>query len=1177
MGAWEAAAYDVDPATGAITYAPDLSKRAETHHGKPAWGGYLHFNVRWSDTVDRTIVLFPTMPQEIYSLIHPSSMRSPRALTIVDVNDVAPRQYGYNLTGAITSPTAVLFGAAVPEEKDRLKILVAGMPLLNTDDGETGEHGFGDGYIATDGPLTHTTYDAAVDLWRVDEVRLETMREHAIENAHLQQLHEEARTQIEAAEHARKELSWDRYVTHARAALGIESRAYPHVLATLNDVIKGVLFFLALLIPAALFGERLLFASTDIRRQLAGFGALMLVIWGVLSLVHPAFELAHPLVIVLAFSIMAMAAFVIFMVASRFSRYAEQYKSVVARVHTADFSRVGALYVAFMLGVSNMRRRRRRTGLTLVTLTLLTFSMLSFTSFHDRIRFVSVPLEHEATREGVMLRKPTWHELEVSLLDHVDSHFGHAGDIAPRSWYQSMTDNEVNQMSVSAGENRHTAALGMVGLTPTEDEVTRISSTVVAGSFFERADERTCLLPEEIADALGISAADVGDVSVRILGSELLVRGIVDAILVDELTDLDGGTLMPVDSQLSAFVELETDYDELREVESEAALRSFIHTSAAEIVIVPYEVSRGFGGRPRSIGISFHPGTLGQGLIEDFLSRVSTGLYAGLSVDGASQPEVYHYRSFGLGSVEGMGSLLVPVLIASFIILNTMLGAVYERFREIGIYSSVGLAPRHIAFLFIAEACVYAVLGVTLGYVLGQSLGKILLAVDMLHGIDLNYSSSSGIGAALLVMAVVLVSTVYPARIAARAAVPDTIRRWRPPPPDGDQWRFTFPFNVSGSELIGTSGFLHSYFASFMGGAAGDMHTEDVRLEEKAVSPEDPERSQHGLQFTQWLSPYDLGVSQRVRIEFGATETPGLHTIDIFIDRISGESFQWRRLNPRFFSMLRKQLLLWNALGQEARQEHSAHALEVLQDQEAQEVALADPEEQPEAARYSADAPADAAEKRKSPFSLRGLLVGTALSFIIGSGVTYGALVLQGSWVQTNAASPPAIFLFVIVTTVLNIILAAIRQRFALSRADLVLIYVMMLMAVVVPNQGFVGFVFPVVTAAFYYATEQNDWASYFFEYFPEWVVPQDPDVITHYYEGLPPGAAVPWEAWAEPLAYWVLLYFALSGLMVCLSVILHRQWSVHERLDYPMAQVPLQMIERSQGPMAQIGPLYRN
>ena len=35
------------------------------------------------------------------------------------------------------------------------------------------------------------------------------------------------------------------------------------------------------------------------------------------------------------------------------------------------------------------------------------------------------------------------------------------------------------------------------------------------------------------------------------------------------------------------------------------------------------------------------------------------------------------------------------------------------------------------------------------------------------------------------------------------------------------------------------------------------------------------------------------------------------------------------------------------------------------------------------------------------------------------------------------------------VTAILNVILGAVRQRFALSRADLVLIYVMMLMAVI--------------------------------------------------------------------------------------------------------------------------------
>ena len=55
-----------------------------------------------------------------------------------------------------------------------------------------------------------------------------------------------------------------------------------------------------------------------------------------------------------------------------------------------------------------------------------------------------------------------------------------------------------------------------------------------------------------------------------------------------------------------------------------------------------------------------------------------------------------------------------------------MMGSVYERFREIGVYSSVGLAPAHISFLFLAEACVYAVPSVVFGYLLGQGTVKVL-------------------------------------------------------------------------------------------------------------------------------------------------------------------------------------------------------------------------------------------------------------------------------------------------------------------------------------------------------------------------------------------------------------------------------------------------------------------
>ena len=47
----------------------------------------------------------------------------------------------------------------------------------------------------------------------------------------------------------------------------------------------------------------------------------------------------------------------------------------------------------------------------------------------------------------------------------------------------------------------------------------------------------------------------------------------------------------------------------------------------------------------------------------------------------------------GMTNVEGLGALIIPMFIAVLIVLNAMMGAVYERFREIGIYSSVGLAP----------------------------------------------------------------------------------------------------------------------------------------------------------------------------------------------------------------------------------------------------------------------------------------------------------------------------------------------------------------------------------------------------------------------------------------------------------------------------------------------------
>jgi hypothetical protein len=305
--------------------------------------------------------------------------------------------------------------------------------------------------------------------------------------------------------------------------------------------------------------------------------------------------------------------------------------------------------------------------------------------------------------------------------------------------------------------------------------------------------------------------------------------------------------------------------------------------------------------------------------------RITGSLFAGLR-DG-EQISVSSYTSMGITSVEGMEALLVPMLIAALIVLNAMMGAVYERFREIGIYSSVGLAPMHIALLFIAEACVYAVIGVTLGYLFGQGLGKVLVTFDLLSGLSLNYSSLAAIVSALMVMAVVMLSTLYPARLAARSAVPDTVRRWQPPPPEGDEWSFDFPFMVGESEVDGIAGFLASFFNAYGEESIGVLYADKVRV---IADQNGQGQRELALQLLLWLAPFDMGVSQFVQIEFKPSSTRAVYGVDVYIQRLSGQDTYWQRVNAGFFNSLRKEFLLWHTMADGDKAYHRDAARQML-------------------------------------------------------------------------------------------------------------------------------------------------------------------------------------------------------------------------------------------------------
>ncbi len=907
-------AYYLDPETGEITYAPNRGPAASIYK--------LEFGMdNWITRA--TSVLFPCITTDFYETVDPRHLSRLTELSVYGAGNTAPQEYGYTLGYGPNEPVGVVF--TTPGE--RVKLIMSAGPigirfmLLNSDGPGSEQAARGSGFTTlTHGAITHTAFQAAIDMWTLDEARIRELRAYGIQNQRLNALHKQARNHLERAEEARRNLRWDRYTKHARAALGVESRAYPDVKSTQNDVIRGVVFTMALVIPCAFFAERLLITAADIRWQVIWFALIFSATWIVLSIVHPAFNLSNPIVILLAFVILSLAIFVITLVFSRFNTHMRQIRTRGMGIHHVDVGRISASMAAFQLGIANMKRRKFRTVLTFSTLVLLTFTVLSFTSIKTSLRFHQTASDHPGLYPGLLIRSKFWSPLEESALDYARADFAGEAVIAPRSWYASKSKKAIRLKHGQQSAN----ALGILGLTPSEAGVTRIQTCLKAGRWFRGGERNVCVVPEPMARLLGLTEADVGRAQIRLFGEHLTVVGLADPGRLTALVDLDGEPLTPADfvfTEQSALEEIAQ--QEKREKsgleESSVDVMEFVHLDPGNVLIVPYQTLREVNSPLQAVAVRFHDPKVVKSRVEDFLSRLSVVLFAGIprqTSDGQIERiDVSVYSSLGHTSLRGVGNLGIPIAIAVLIVLNTMMGSVYERLREIGTYSSVGLAPVHIAFLFLAESCVYAVLGAVSGYLLGQGIAKALFWKGHLLGLTLNYSSLSAMASSGLVMAVVILSTLYPAWQASRMAVPDITRRWNLPDPEGDRWQIAFPFTVGGQEVFGLFAFLTRYFDFHTEGSMGTFYTEGAQL--STLSTDRGES--HTIQTTIWLAPFDLGVSQTVLLRSRPTGDHNIYALDLTIDRLSGDAASWKRCNQRFMNLIRKQFLIWRTISPEAK------------------------------------------------------------------------------------------------------------------------------------------------------------------------------------------------------------------------------------------------------------------
>ncbi|MBI1924436.1 hypothetical protein HYR99_09310, partial [Candidatus Poribacteria bacterium] len=94
-----------------------------------------------------------------------------------------------------------------------------------------------------------------------------------------------------------------------------------------------------------------------------------------------------------------------------------------------------------------------------------------------------------------------------------------------------------------------------------------------------------------------------------------------------------------------------------------------------------------------------------------------------------------------------------------------------------------------------------------------------------------------------------------------------------------------------------------------------------------------------------------------------------------------------------------------------------------------------------------------------------------------------------------------------------------------------------------------------------WFATSENEWSSLFWKHIPQWLTVNDEKVLRGFYEGESTFyTAQHIVGWLEPMVWWTLFLTVLAFTMLCITVIIRKQWIEREKLTYPLVHLPFEM-----------------
>ncbi|NUP99580.1 MAG: hypothetical protein HUU35_06965 [Armatimonadetes bacterium] len=191
---------------------------------------------------------------------------------------------------------------------------------------------------------------------------------------------------------------------------------------------------------------------------------------------------------------------------------------------------------------------------------------------------------------------------------------------------------------------------------------------------------------------------------------------------------------------------------------------------------------------------------------------------------------------------------------------------------------------------------------------------------------------------------------------------------------------------------------------------------------------------------------------------------------------------------------------------------------------------------------------------------LRAVLLGSLL-IPLNAVFVIRVEVLQASMQATNLS----LFFNVVVTLAAVVAVNALLRRLApgaaLTIGELRVVAIMLSVATALFGVDMLQIFIGLLPHPYQFATPENRWETLIQPHLPNWLVVTDPAALENLYRGyssLFEGNNL--AAWSRPIVVWGIFLAGLMAFCLGTASLLRRPWSDHERLTFPIIQLPLAM-----------------